>query len=70
MKIGILYILGLALLGSYAAPAMALQTLCLNSPENPTAILGLLGAAAGGYPWLRQRLKHWRDRKSRNEQQD
>jgi len=30
---------------------------CVNSPENPTIILGLLGAVAAGAPWLRARVK-------------
>ncbi len=38
------------ILGCYSVPAQALQTLCTNSPENPTAILGLLCAGAAGYP--------------------
>jgi XrtJ-associated TM-motif-TM protein len=28
---------------------------CVDSPENPTAVLGLLGAAAAAYPWLKRR---------------
>lgn len=35
---------------------------CVNSPENPTAVLGVLGLAAAGMPWLgtklRQRVKY------------
>lgn len=26
---------------------------CVDSPENPTAVLALLGAASAGVPWLR-----------------
>ena len=49
---------------AYAAPALALQPLCTtNSPENPTAILGLLGAGVAGYPYLRQRAKDWAARR-------
>jgi len=33
---------------------------CGISPENPTVVLGLLGAAAGGLPWLRSRLRSMR----------
>jgi len=40
-----------------AQPALAQQPLCQNSPENPTAILGLLGAAVTGYPYARDRLR-------------
>ena len=46
----------LVLLAASAPPAMALQPLCNNSPENPTVILALLGAAAAGG----QRLRQWR----------
>jgi XrtJ-associated TM-motif-TM protein len=28
---------------------------CDDSPENPTVVLGLLGAASAGVPWLRAR---------------
>ena len=45
------------ILGCYSVPAQALQILCNNSPENPTAILGLLCAGAAGYPYLRGRAK-------------
>ena len=37
--------------------ALALQSLCQNSPENPTVVLGLIGAAAAGYPLLRDRIR-------------
>lgn len=30
---------------------------CVDSPENPTLLLGLLGGAAAGVPWLRARFK-------------
>jgi len=43
-------------LGAFALPALALQPLCTASPENPTVILALLGAAAAGG----QRLRQWR----------
>ena len=41
-----------------AAPAFADGGLggCADSPENPSLILGLLGGAAAGLPWLRARL--------------
>jgi XrtJ-associated TM-motif-TM protein len=29
---------------------------CVDSPENPTVVLGLLGAAAAGLPWLKARI--------------
>jgi XrtJ-associated TM-motif-TM protein len=28
---------------------------CEDSPENPTVVLGLLGAASAGIPWIRAR---------------
>jgi XrtJ-associated TM-motif-TM protein len=33
------------------------QNGCVNSPENPTALLGLIGAAACAVPALRARLR-------------
>jgi len=52
-----------ALAAGYAAPALALQPLCGPSPENPTAILGLLGAGVAGYPYLRTRTRDWMARR-------
>ena len=46
-----------------APDAFALQGLCVNSPENPTVLLGLLGAAAAGYPMLRDRARSYFKRK-------
>lgn len=63
MKIGISAVSAILLVG-YAAPALALQQLCTSSPENPTAILGLLGAGAASVPWLRHRARTWFGRKS------
>ncbi len=37
---------------------------CVNSPENPTLVLGALGAAASGLPWLRARLGSRRSRRA------
>ncbi|MDB5974945.1 MAG: hypothetical protein JWR07_1705 [Nevskia sp.] len=39
-----------------AAPAFADLGGCVDSPENPSWILGLLGGAAAGLLWLRARL--------------
>jgi XrtJ-associated TM-motif-TM protein len=39
-----------------AAPLHA-QSGCEDSPENPTAILALVGAAGAGLPYLRARFK-------------
>ena len=63
MKSGIPIVSIVLLLGGYAAPALALQTLCTSSPENPTAVLGLLGAGVAGYPYLRARAKAWFSRR-------
>jgi XrtJ-associated TM-motif-TM protein len=32
------------------------QAGCVNSPENPTAILALVGIAGGSLPWLRAKV--------------
>ena len=40
-----------------APDAWALQPVCVNSPENPTLVLGLVGAAAAGYPLLRDKAR-------------
>ena len=38
-------------------PVMAhAQTGCLDSPENPTVVLGLVGSAAGARVYLRGRI--------------
>ena len=29
---------------------------CVDSPENPTVVLGLLGGAVAAYPWLRAEI--------------
>jgi XrtJ-associated TM-motif-TM protein len=51
-----------ALTALAATPAFALGG-CADSPENPTWILGLLGAAAAGAPWLRGKLSEWKRRR-------
>lgn len=44
-------------------PALAhAQSGCVNSPENPTALLALVGVAGGSLPWLRAKLRHRRKR--------
>ncbi|MDE1155776.1 MAG: PExPT-CTERM protein [Acidobacteriaceae bacterium] len=40
-----------------AVPAMFGQNGCIDSPENPTAILALVGAAGVGVTALRQRFR-------------
>jgi len=51
-------------LGLWAASASSVwaqqqQTIdgCVDSPENPTLLLGLLGGGIAAYPWLRRRAK-------------
>lgn len=44
---------GLGLLVVTTAAAYGQGGGCVDSPENPTAVLGLLGAASAGAPWLR-----------------
>jgi XrtJ-associated TM-motif-TM protein len=39
-----------------AAPACA-QSVCIDSPENPTAVLALVGSAGGILVALRSRLR-------------
>ncbi len=69
MKIGISAVSAILLIG-YATPALALQPLCQASPENPTVILGLLGAGAASVPWLRHRARTWLGRKSGRDQSE
>ena len=38
------------------APAFAFGG-CVDSPENPTLLLGALGGTAASLPWLRAQLK-------------
>ena len=45
---------GLSLL-FLSAPVFAFGG-CVDSPENPTWLLGLVGGAAAGLPWIRARL--------------
>ena len=49
------YLLAAAALFFVAVPVFA-QTGCVNSPENPTAILALVGSAGGAVVALRARF--------------
>lgn len=49
-------LLGLALLFSAALPLHA-QEGCINSPENPTAILAVVGSAGAFFVSVRTRIK-------------
>jgi XrtJ-associated TM-motif-TM protein len=39
---------------------------CVNSPENPTVVLGLLSAAGAGMVYLRRRVRSGRNKESGN----
>jgi hypothetical protein len=43
---------------------------CEVSPENPTVVLGLLGAASAGLPWLRARWQSRRREAGRSTQRN
>ncbi len=47
-----LLLLGICLLARVANA----QAGCVNSPENPTAVLALIGASGSTIPWLMSRL--------------
>ena len=53
-----IYSLALSLL-VFSAPVFAFGG-CVDSPENPTWILGLLGGAAAATPWLHGKLSEWK----------
>lgn len=54
------YILPVALvMMAAAAPVLAQDGGCVDSPENPTAILALIGAAAVGVDYLRNRFRKY-----------
>lgn len=52
----ILYVVSAALLLSVAGPVYA-QGGCVNSPENPTAILALVGSAGAFFAAARGRFR-------------
>ena len=58
MKKSWLLLVGIVLLSSVALPLHALDTQgCVNSPENPTAILAVVGSAGAFFVSLRARIK-------------
>jgi hypothetical protein len=64
------YLAGLCTL-AVAPLAVAGQGLCQNSPELPSAILGLVGGAAAAYPVMRERARSLlkrRDRAAKSEE--
>jgi XrtJ-associated TM-motif-TM protein len=56
MKKSSLMLLGIALLFSVALPLHA-QDGCINSPENPTAVLAVVGSAGAFFVSARARIK-------------
>jgi XrtJ-associated TM-motif-TM protein len=48
---------GIALLSSVALPLYAQPDGCVNSPENPTAILAVVGSAGAFFVSVRARIK-------------
>jgi XrtJ-associated TM-motif-TM protein len=56
MKKTIFLLVGIALLFSVALPLHA-QDGCVNSPENPTAILAVVGSAGAFFVQVRARIK-------------
>jgi XrtJ-associated TM-motif-TM protein len=62
MKKTCLILAGIALLSSVALPLHA-QDGCINSPENPTAILAVVGSAGAFFVSVRARIKARRNSK-------
>jgi XrtJ-associated TM-motif-TM protein len=56
MKKTIFLLAGIALLSSVALPLHA-QDGCVSSPENPTAILAVVGSAGAFFVQVRARIK-------------
>ncbi len=56
MRKAVLVMLGVALVAAVALPLPA-QTGCTDSPENPTAVLALLGGAGALFSAMRARRK-------------
>jgi len=56
MKKTCLVLAGIALLSSVALPMYG-QDGCVNSPENPTAILAIVGSAGALFASVRTRIK-------------
>jgi XrtJ-associated TM-motif-TM protein len=56
MKRFTLMFIGIALLCTVAPPLQA-QDGCLHSPENPTAVLAVIGAAGAFFTTARARIK-------------
>jgi XrtJ-associated TM-motif-TM protein len=57
MKKTCLLLAGIALLSSVALPLYGETGGCVNSPENPTAILAVVGSAGAFFVSVRARIK-------------
>lgn len=58
MKKHWLLLIGIALLSTVTVPMFGLDTGgCVNSPENPTAILAVVGSAGAFFVSVRARIK-------------
>ena len=67
MKNTALVVLGVAFMLLVAAPLRA-QTGCTDSPENPTAVLALVGGAGALFSAVRARMRAQRGRRSQGEE--
>jgi XrtJ-associated TM-motif-TM protein len=64
-----LFVKSFSILAWLAAGTAVASADCTDSPENPTVVLGLLGAASAAVPWLRARWQsRRRDASPSNEQ--
>jgi XrtJ-associated TM-motif-TM protein len=57
MKKSWILLIGIVLLSSVALPLYADTGGCVNSPENPTAILAVVGSAGAFFVSVRARIK-------------
>jgi len=67
MKNTALVVLGVACMMLVAAPLRA-QTGCTDSPENPTAVLALVGGAGALFSTIRARMRARRGQRSQGEE--
>ena len=43
---------------------------CVNSPENPTAALALIGMAAAGAPWIKEKIRQHKSKHTSHSEHD
>lgn len=43
---------------------------CVNSPENPTAVLALIGMAAAGAPWIKEKIRQHKNKHTNHSEHD